>query len=780
MVAPEVWGRVAVLVKAVQDWVKPEVDPPSVGAAARGVIRRGGGTDQLSFTTAAPVLLPRRTNLLLVPSSQKFGRSPKFLVRGCFAWRWLRRARGVLERSMTIVLRLALALVFLLFAGSPVSAQLYDGKTLVKASLLADTTALVPGQPFQVGLLLEMAPGWHTYWEYSGDSGLPTTIDWRLPPGFEAGAIQWPVPEAKVEPGDIQVYAYSGRVLLLTTITPPRDASGDVTLRAAASWLVCAEICVPGGAELELTLPVENSAAPANAALFEEFRSRLPSKEAPPFDLVWKRTGDVLALQIKGVPSASPLALYPLPAKDQIVGHPAFEAPDTLTIKAASPFTGVLSAGEGPARRAWFVSDTASAEAAITSQSSTLSLWVALFYGFLGGLILNLMPCVLPVISLKIFGFINQAGDSRRSILLHGLAFAAGIFVWFLGLAAVIIGLKSGGTEVTWAFQFQNPWFNVVIGSVVFVFALNLAGVFEFVLPGRASNAMESAGSTSGLTGSFFQGVFATLLATPCTAPFLGSALGFAFSQSAAVIFAMFAAVASGMALPYLILSASPGWLKFLPRPGVWMEHLKQFMAFPLLATLVWILSILGGQRGTDGVIWFCAFLLCLAFACWILGSFCGPLASRAKQTIALLFILATLGLGGWYFLGKKFAHVGLETMDRIAWVPFSKARVEEELAAGRSVFVDFTADWCITCKFNERTAIDTPTIRALLKEKNITPIKADWTNANPEITAALKSFGRVGVPLYVIYAGSDPQAPVVLPELLTESLLTEALKKIP
>jgi thiol:disulfide interchange protein DsbD len=780
MVAPEVWGRVAVLVKAVQDWVKPEVDPPSVGAAARGVIRRGGGTDQLSFTTAAPVLLPRRTNLLLVPSSQKFGRSPKFLVRGCFAWRWLRRARGVLERSMTIVLRLALALVFLLFAGSPVSAQLYDGKTLVKASLLADTTALVPGQPFQVGLLLEMAPGWHTYWEYSGDSGLPTTIDWRLPPGFEAGAIQWPVPEAKVEPGDIQVYAYSGRVLLLTTITPPRDASGDVTLRAAASWLVCAEICVPGGAELELTLPVENSAAPANAALFEEFRSRLPSKEAPPFDLVWKRTGDVLALQIKGVPSASPLALYPLPAKDQIVGHPAFEAPDTLTIKAASPFTGVLSAGEGPARRAWFVSDTASAEAAITSQSSTLSLWVALFYGFLGGLILNLMPCVLPVISLKIFGFINQAGDSRRSILLHGLAFAAGIFVWFLGLAAVIIGLKSGGTEVTWAFQFQNPWFNVVIGSVVFVFALNLAGVFEFVLPGRASNAMESAGSTSGLTGSFFQGVFATLLATPCTAPFLGSALGFAFSQSAAVIFAMFAAVASGMALPYLILSASPGWLKFLPRPGVWMERLKQFMAFPLLATLVWILSILGGQRGTDGVIWFCAFLLCLAFACWILGSFCGPLASRAKQTIALLFILATLGLGGWYFLGKKFAHVGLETMDRIAWVPFSKARVEEELAAGRSVFVDFTADWCITCKFNERTAIDTPTIRALLKEKNITPIKADWTNANPEITAALKSFGRVGVPLYVIYAGSDPQAPVVLPELLTESLLTEALKKIP
>ena len=639
--------------------------------------------------------------------------------------------------------------------------------------------AIVPGQAFQVGLLLEMEPGWHTYWEYSGDSGLPTTVDWSLPSGFIASPIEWPVPEARVEPGDIQVYAYSGRVLLLTTITPPPDLSGTVTLRAAASWLVCEEICVPGDAKLELSLPVGKSAAPANAALFEEFRSRLPSKEAPPFDLVWKRTGDVLALQVKGAPAATPLALFPLPAKNQIVGHPAFEAPDTLTIKATGPFAGVLSAGEGPARRAWFVSDTASAKPVATGQSA-LSLWVALFYGFVGGLILNLMPCVLPVISLKIFGFIKQAGDSRRSIFLHGLAFATGIFVWFLGLAAVIIAMKSGGAEVTWAFQFQNPWFNVVIGSVVFVFALNLAGVFEFVLPGRASNAMESSGSTSGLAGSFFQGVFATLLATPCTAPFLGSALGFAFSQSTTVILAMFAAVASGMAIPYLILSASPGWLKFLPRPGVWMERLKQFMAFPLLATLVWILSILGGQRGTDGVIWFCAFLLCLAFACWLLGSFCGPLASRAKRTTVLLFVLATLGLGGWYFLGKKFAQVGLETMDRIAWVPFSKARVEEELAAGRSVFVDFTADWCITCKFNERTAIDTQAIRAILKEKNITPIKADWTNANPEITAALKSFGRVGVPLYVIYAASNPQAPVVLPELLTESLLADALKKIP
>ena len=648
----------------------------------------------------------------------------------------------------------------------------------MKASLLTDTTAIVPGQKFQVGLLLEMAPGWHTYWQYSGDSGLPTTIRWNLPEGFSAGPIQWPVPQAKVEPGDIQVYAYSGQVLLLATITPPANVAGNATLSADASWLVCEEVCVPGDASLELTLPVAKSAIPANTTLFEEFRSQLPSRDASPFELIWKRTGETLSLQVKNAPAGTQLALYPLPGENQIVGHPSFLPPDTLSIKAASPFTGVLSTGEGPARRGWIVSEKASASPAATNQTATLSLWIALFYGFLGGLILNLMPCVLPVISLKIFGFIKQAEDSRRSIFLHGLAFGAGIFVWFLGLAAVIIALKSGGSEVTWAFQFQNPWFNVAIGSVVFVFALNLAGVFEFVLPGKASNAMENASSTGGLAGSFFQGIFATLLATPCTAPFLGSALGFAFSQSAAVILGMFVAVASGMALPYLLLSASPGWLKFLPRPGAWMERLKQFMAFPLLATLVWILSILGGQRGTEGVVWFCAFLLCLAFACWLLGSFCGPLTSATKRTATLLLILATLSIGGWYFLGEKFARIGRESPDRIAWVPFSEAKIQAELAAGRSVFVDFTADWCITCKFNERTAIDTPTIRALLKEKNITPLKADWTNANPEITAALKSFGRVGVPFYIIYPASNPAAPIILPELLSESLLADALKK--
>lgn len=588
-----------------------------------------------------------------------------------------------------------LALALVLFPAPGVSGQMADGRQPVKSALVSAVTAVVPGQPFEVGLLLEMAPGWHTYSEFSGDAGLPTTIGWSLPEGFRAGPIRWPAPHRMIEPGDLRTYGYGEKVLLITTLDPPKDLKigSSVSLRAKAAWLACKDMCVPGSAELLLDLPVSAASAPNHAALFAEFRAKIPPAEPSPFRWDWE-------------------------------------------------------------------------------------LWLALFYGFLGGLILNLMPCVLPVISLKVFGFIRQAGQAPRKIFAHGLAFAGGIFAWFFGLAAVVIVLKSGGGEVTWAFQFQNPWFNAAIGSVVFVFALNLFGVFEIILPGRASNAMASA--SDGLGGSFFQGVFATLLATPCTAPFLGTALGFAFSQSAAVILAMFAAVAFGMASPYLLLTARPGWMRFLPRPGAWMEKLKQAMGFPLMATLVWILGIMGVQRGADGVIWFLCFLLCLGLACWLYGSFCGPLPTpRHRATAILLAVLVAAG-GGWYFLGEKFSRSGAVASNEIAWVPFSAQALSALRADGRSVFVDFTADWCITCKFNERTAINTPAVQAALAEKNIVPMRADWTKANPEITAVLKSFGRVGVPFYVIYPAGPVAQPVILPEILTETILLEALKKIP
>lgn len=668
------------------------------------------------------------------------------------------------------------ALVFALGFLSPARSQTFEGQQLVKATLISSSDPISPGGSFEVGLLLEMAPDWHTYWQYSGDAGIPTTITWSLPPGFASGPIQWPAPHLKIEPGDIWTYGYSDKVLLISTILAPPDLKPgtNVTLRAKASWLVCKDICIPGSAELSLTLQTAPTARPANDPVFSEFRSLIPSPEAPPFILNWQRLGNDWTLSVSGLPEKAKASLFPLPPSGEEGVHPIPSGDGGFRIATTGAFQGVLSVEDGGRRSAWLISSPTAASA------PSSSLWLALFYGFLGGIILNLMPCVLPVISLKIFGFLKRAGDSRGKVFAHGLAFVAGIFFWFMGLGLIVVLLKSGGTEVTWAFQFQNPWFNVAIGSVVFVFALNLFGVFEMVLPGRAATALESASSTSGLAGSFFQGVFATLLATPCTAPFLGTALGFAFSQSAAVILAMFAAVAFGMGFPYILLTARPGWMKFLPKPGAWMERLKQFMGFPLLATLVWILGIVGGQRGTDGIFWFLAFLLSLGLACWIYGSFCGPLSSVRGRIIAILLALACSLGGGLYFLGQKFPSGASETSDSIAWVPFSTRELASLQNDGRSVFVDFTADWCITCKFNERTAIETEAVREMLRTKNVVPMKADWTNANPEITAALKSFGRVGVPFYVIYPAGDAARPIVLPELLTEAILLDALRKLP
>ncbi len=574
--------------------------------------------------------------------------------------------------------------VAVLLTALPLRAQQYEGVTLVKPSLIADTTAVEAGKPFRVGLLLEMAPTWHTYWQYAGDAGFPTAIKWTLPAGFEAGAIQWPLPKRDKEPGDIEVYAYGEKVLLITTITPPAKIDGSsITIGADANWLVCAEICVPGSGKLSLELPV-GAPAPANAEIFSEFEKLLPSANAPPYQLAWKRTGNLLELTVSGLGDAKDLDLYPLPSGEQQVGHPE-NSPITdgsakITTDVKGDLRGVLMVETPAGRKGWYVSSNgvpapgAETAEAPAPKASNFGLWTALLYGFLGGLILNLMPCVLPVISLKIFGFIRQAGDDPRKILLHGLAFVAGIFVWFLGLAVVIVAIKSAGHEATWAFQFQNPWFNIVIGTLVFVFALNLFGVFEIVLPGKATNTMAEASGKSGYGGSFAQGLFATLLATPCTAPFLGSALGFAFSQSSMVIFAMFGAVALGMSAPYFLLSAKPGWMKALPKPGAWMERVKQFMGFPLIATLIWLLYILGNQKGLATVVSFAAFLLCLALACWIYGSFCGPLSKPRTRAISLLLVVGISVFGGWFFLGQQ-------KTDEKFWTPFSQTELDKLLA---------------------------------------------------------------------------------------------------
>lgn len=689
-------------------------------------------------------------------------------------------------------------LALLLCSALPVAGQKYEGRELVQASLIADVTAVVPGRPFTVGLLLKMVPNWHTYWKFPGDAGLPTEITWKLPDGWKAGEIQWPIPLKLDEPGGIQIYGYHDEVLLLQEITPPASVKDSkVQLAAEASWLVCEKICIPGSAKLQLELPVAGQNAAANEELFSRYRRSLPQRwpDQKIANATWRREGEELRLTVASPALANypSLDFFPVPDATVVVSHPAtergsdgkitFRIPIETADKKVSALNGVVVFGprdNGPDRNAWELTATPVA-AVITAPTLSDGLARFLLFGFIGGFILNLMPCVLPVISLKIFGFIQHAGQDRRKILRSGLAFVAGIFAWFVGLALLLIGLKAAGREITWAFQFTNPYFVLLMSALVLVFALNLFGVFEISLPQFATRGVLGLSAKEGDAGSFFQGVFATVLATPCTAPFLGTALGFAFTQSGWTILLMFVAIAAGMSSPYFLLSAQPAWLRLLPKPGPWMERVKQLMGFLLLATLVFLLAVLGAQRGVEAIVWASCFLLALSLACWMKGSFIVPTASYATRSIVLVLMLVLVLLSGWYFIGQKFAEaktVSAETATHGDWKPFTPQLLEAELKQGHAVFVDFTAAWCLTCKFNEANVLESAAVRDAFQRHGVTKIKADWTNADPAITKILKQFGRPGVPMYVLYPGDNAE-PILFPELLTQRHVLEKLETV-
>ena len=710
---------------------------------------------------------------------------------------------------MRLASRVALfsLLFWLLVAIAPHGlAQTYQGKQLVRAELLADTKALVPGKPFTVGLLLRMAPGWHTYWKFSGDAGLPTEMKWKLPPGWKIGEIQWPIPLKTIDPGDIETYGYQDEILLMQEITPPLKLDvSSVQLAAEANWLVCEKICIPGSATLRLDLPVASSSEPANADVFARYRRLVPQNWPGPnvATASWSRVGSELRLKISSemLAKSPPLDFFPLPEQDTIVGHPAvqsrnnneivFRIPLESAPKNLSSIAGLVVFAQQPNgehRAAWQI---ARASAAVQTGSSALlsarpaaarGIFTFLLFGFLGGMILNLMPCVLPVISLKIFGFIQQAGQSRQKIFRSGIAFTLGIFAWFIALAVLLIALKGAGRDVTWGgFQFTNPYFVLALSVIVLVFALNLFGVFEIWLPQSVTRSLLSTSERKDYLGSFLQGVFATVLATPCTAPFLGTALGFAFTQSAVIILAMFIAIAAGMSTPYLLLSVQPAWLRLVPRPGPWMIHVKQFMGFLLLATLLFLLYILGAQRGLDGAMWASCFLLVVSIACWMKGAFVSPTATGTKRTIVRVLMLMLVLGSGVYLIGDKFQLAKIASADsRLPgnWQAFTPERLQAELGQGHTVFVDFTAAWCLTCKFNEANVLEAQDVKDAFQRHGIVKLKADWTNGDPAITKLLRQFGRPGVPLYVLYPANNEE-PIVFPELLTKSMLLDKLETV-
>ncbi len=659
-------------------------------------------------------------------------------------------------------------------------AQVYQGKTLVEPSLIVDTAEVAAGKSFRVGLLLKMAEGWHTYWKFPGDSGLPTKIAWTLPRGFTVGDLEWPVPEVEEEDGGLQVYVYKREVLLFVTVTPPQDFAGPAMIGAKATWLVCEKLCVPGKAELT----VKVGEAASEATLFEKYAKRVPEKSAN-LKVEWKSTEKEVSFFLPGwLDHEQEIFFFPNPPEGVLVGHPILKwtgegLTGTIPLLDGSAkvvsIDGVLGTADGGMEIGAAGGSSNETNRTNTSykspQATSLTLLPALLFGFIGGLILNLMPCVLPVISLKMFSFVKQAGESRQRIWRTGLAFSAGMFAWFLGIGVVLLVLRSAGREISWAQQFQNPWFNIGISVVIFLFALNMLGVYEITLPGSATTKLADTGD--GYGGAFFQGVFATILGTPCTAPYLGTTLAFALTQPPAALLAVFAAIAFGMSAPYLLLCANPGWMRYLPKPGLWMVRLKEFMGFLLLATLLWFVWIVGRQLGVDAVVFLGALLLLCGLGSWIYGVFLTPVASAGTKRFGYIALLLVVGLIGVTLV--KFRPVKEVVVSEKSFT----IRLEAALATDRVVFVDFTADWCLSCKVNKRVAIDSASVQAAFREKNVLFLEGDWTNGDPEITKVLKQYGRAGVPLYLVYPRDRKMPALVLPEIITPTIVLDSLRKI-
>lgn len=753
--------------------------------------------------------------------------------------------------SVLAGLTVALALVLASIQGAAAGSTAITER--VRAELIADAATVEPGQTIWVGLVLELADGWHTYWRNPGDSGEPTQIDWQLPAGVEAGEIQWPAPE-RIPYGPLVNFGYHGRVTLLVEVSVLSDWPADrpLELKAAAGWLVCKDICIPEQADLTLSLAAAAGGAGSSAATtsavagIADARARLPApwegeaqfRARQSADPVRDGTGaETLVLRLMpaaALGEASSAYFFPTtwgavdPVAPQRLDHDGDGL--TLTMAAGSEPPGETLAGvvvanpdlasEASQRRAFAVTATRDDVATATGLTAAgggiggggvglgagaafgagaglgdvaPGFVAALALALLGGLLLNVMPCVFPVLSMKAMGVIRHASD-RRALRISGLAYMAGILV-FVGLvAAVLIGLKAAGDEVGWGFQLQAPTFVASMALVVFALGLSLSGVFTI-----GASAMGWGGGLradrSGPLGSFLTGALAALVATPCTAPFMGVALGFALTQPWPAALAVFLALGLGLALPYLVLTLVPGFAGWLPRPGAWMDRIKQLLAFPLYLTAAWLVWVLSLQAGAGAVFAMLVGMILVAFAAWLF-EIRHDLEGSRRRVIGVASLAAGLGafaVATWPQAGaaplphagtadSSGARGGVVSPDQTAalvFEPYSPARLATLRAAGTPAFVNLTAAWCITCQVNERLALSSQRVGEAFRARGIVALKGDWTNRDPDITRLLDSFGRSGVPLYLFYQPGR-EAPVILPQLLTESIVIDAIANQP
>ena len=694
---------------------------------------------------------------------------------------------------ITWILRVAqiIAIVTAFAAGSAARAVgPPDPKELVQVHLVAETASIASAATLWVDAHFTIKPGWHIYWRNPGDSGLPTAIQWDLPPGFSAGNILWPVPERFVQ-GGIGNYGYAGTADLLVPITAAKDlVPGDkAVLAGEASWLVCADICIPGSAKLSLSLPVSAGPVvpdPATAALFAGTRRQLPLPA--PFEARFIAEAHAYLLRVPEsalVGLRDPTGMF-FPNDDSLVDHAAeiraTHRADGLEIvlpkaaAAAVPPTldGVLVLrGRDGAERAFDISANPTTE---PPTEDSLAWWEALLLAFLGGVVLNAMPCVFPILSLKLLSLTRQAHGRRSERLGSGLAYTAGVLASFAALGGGLLALRTGGQAIGWGFQLQTPVFVAVVAYIIFAMGLSLSGVAAFGASFAGTGGRLA--RRSGLTGTFFTGVLATIVATPCTAPFMGAALGLALIAPAPLALAIFLALGLGLAAPYLAATVIPGWQHVLPRPGAWMDLVKQLLAFPLYGTVAWLLWVLIQEVGPGEALGSLFGLVLVGFAVWIYGR--TRLAAPLGRSVGAG--LAVAGAAAAILLAASFTTAGehraaAPTPDKLAYEPYTAERLVALTSAGSPVFVNLTASWCVTCLINERVALDSDAVRHAFAARGIVALKGDWTSQNPEITALLQQFGRSGVPLYLLYSGKGE--PVILPQILTASDVLDALGKV-
>lgn len=667
----------------------------------------------------------------------------------------------------------------------------------VKIRLLVPPAQIHPGESFLAGLDFKMEDGWHVYWTNAGDSGEPPSINWMLPPGVTAEALQFPAPK-RLPLGPLMDFGYEDEVVfpIPLHIGDANYEAPMVPIGGHVTWLVCREVCIPGKADLKVWRGVvgrvkDVTLGPDTAAqaLIAKYQALEP-KELPAGDSAqFQSTPKGFVLDVTTGAQQASAQFFPLdetvianaapqPAKALADGVELSLAKDENIQAPPKTLNGVVELADGTAYlvHATPASTAANGPPAAGGQSNLDAIFQAAAFAFVGGILLNLMPCVFPVLFIKGLALVQSSQQERRQLRAHGWMYTFGILASFWAVVGVLLVLRAAGRQLGWGFQFQSPVFLALMAMLLFFLGLALAGQFEIGL--SLTSAGGSLAQQNGYTGSFFTGVLAMVVATPCTAPFMGAAVGYALAHSSMVSFAVFTALGLGLAVPYLALAYFPGWARWLPKPGAWMEVLKQAVAVPIFGTVIWLVWVFAQIAGTNALIGLLAAFLLLAIAGWVLGRWPGE---RPATAAAALVLVAAIAVPVWAVrtFNEQYTRTEKVSFDANGpgvWQPFTPELVAKDRSLGRAVFVDFTASWCLSCQVNERVILDSDAVKQRLKDSGVALVRADWTNQDADITKALAALGRSGVPTYAIYPADPAAQPHVLPEVLTQGIVIDAL----